>query len=222
MDNNKYNASLNQFFKKYRLLKRTEQVTGKKTHKLKTFKDKFSIVKIKNNEQEEHEEIYVNRNEKLNINILLNNIEKKQNEISKILLESKYKYLYDYKSIETFEDELKNLIEPYEEKYKNLTNMKNKYNNIKLKIEQEINKKIEEKKLMQNVIKEELIELALQEKDGIITNAGKTTSMKEYIDNEKEIYELMTQRVNIFENYDINNLNDSEVNIDIEIETLEE
>ena len=211
MENSKLDATLMKFFNKKRLIFKKMKLNKQKTHTYEVYNDRFVLKNIETNQ----EDVFVKRIPKEHLVDLIEDLNKKQNEISNILLKTKYEFLYDYKPIEYFEETLKTDIEPNELKYKDYENMKQKYLKLKEKIDQEIDRKIEEKKLEQNVFKEDLKELQIEDND-----KKKEDSLIEYIKKEKEIYELMTLKRDVFKKYEIDKLNDESINEAIDIEVI--
>ena len=149
--------------------------------------EEFKVI----NKNTDQLEVSVTRLLKLNIE---DEIQQKNIEIQEIgntLLNSKYGFLFGFKSMDKYEQELHSIIEPNEIKYETLRKEIKDLQVLKYNHKVLMKQQMDELKLQQNVSIEFLKELELNELEEDDFAINKRLAMKEYIIKQKNILDLL-------------------------------
>lgn len=179
MENPNHDADLQRFFSKTRNM--IHNVTNSKL-KYVVENEEFILI----NKQSDQPEVSVRRLPKLNIEDEIQQKNIDIQEIGNTLLNSKYGFLFGFKSMGEYEQELHSIIEPNEAKYETLRNEIEELRVLKYKPKVLMKQKMEELKLQQNVSIETLKEL---EEEDLATT--KLVAMKDYITKQKNMLDLL-------------------------------
>lgn len=208
MNENEQRAKLMEFFKVYRKHMLKEKITKEKKTKekkiiLKAYPDTF-VLRNKNTNQDE---LSVGRISTKHVEETLQKHDKEMYEIGKKLLDLKYSFLFEYKHIDQYETYLTEEIEPNETKFEEIQQDKKKVLHIKEKNKNALRQMIENKKTNQKVLIESLKGFESHE-----LNEAKRITLQEYIENGKEIVDLIQNYEEITEYVEEQN----SLNIDLE------